>query len=360
LVLATLPVGHLGLGLSFIPSLPPGDNVRQAARQAQAGFSDGILSPTVLLLEAPGITSRRAALARLQTLLARRPGVAGVLGPANQIVPTELGLVLARDGSAARYLLVLADPPLGAHAITTLSRLTADLPDLLRAVGIPDARGSFAGDTAIAQTVVADTLRDLGRITVAALAANLLLLIVFLRALVAPVYLLASSVLALGATLGLTTWIFQDLLGHDGLTFYVPFAAAVLLVALGSDYNIFGVGHVWEEARHRPLPEAMTIAIPQSTRAITTAGVTLAVSFGLLAIVPLRASRELAVAMCTGILIDTLVVRSLVMPSLLTLVGPVSGWPSHQLTADSAPPQSVEHLGCRPGGQVGDTATSPR
>ena len=71
----------------------------------------------------------------------------------------------------------------------------------------------------------------------------------FLRALVAPLYLLATNVLAVGAALGLTTLVFQDLLGADGLVFYVPFAAAVLLVALGSDYNIFSVGYIWEQAR---------------------------------------------------------------------------------------------------------------
>ena len=84
-----------------------------------------------------------------------------------------------------------------------------------------------------------------------ALAVNFLLLVVFLRALIAPLYLLASSVLALGATLGLSLLFFQNYLGQDDLTFYVPFAGSVLLLSLGSDYNIFAVGHVWQEARSR-------------------------------------------------------------------------------------------------------------
>ncbi len=66
----------------------------------------------------------------------------------------------------------------------------------------------------------------------------------------------------------------------------MPFAAAVLLVALGSDYTIVGVGRVWESARTRSLPDAIRHAVPQSTRAITAAGLTLAVSFGMLAIIP--------------------------------------------------------------------------
>jgi RND superfamily putative drug exporter len=160
---------------------------------------------------------------------------------------------------------------------------------------------------------------------------DLLLLVVFLRALVAPLYLLATSVLAVGASLGLTTWVFQDLLGRDGVIFYVPFAAAVLLVALGSDYNIFSVGYIWEEARRRPLPEALAAAVPRSTRAINAAGVTLAVSFALVALIPVAPFEELAFAVAVGVLIDAFVVRSLLVPALVSLVGRASSWPSRRL-----------------------------
>ncbi len=170
-------------------------------------------------------------------------------------------------------------------------------------------------------------------------APNLLLLVLFLRALVAPLYLLACSVLALCSALGLTTLLFQGALDHDGLTFYVPFTAAVLLVSLGSDYNIFAVGHIWQLAEDRPLKEAMLLAIPESTRAITAAGVALAASFGLLALVPLNAFRELGFVMAVGILLDVFVVRALLVPSLLTLVGRRSGWPSDRLA--DAPERST-------------------
>lgn len=162
---------------------------------------------------------------------------------------------------------------------------------------------------------------------------NLALLVLFLRALLAPLALLTASVLALGAALGLTTWVFQGMLGGDGLTFYVPFAAAVLLVAFGSDYNIFGVGHVWDEARRRPLREAIVLAVPQSTRAITAAGITLAVSFALLAVIPLRPFAELAFAMGAGIILDAVVVRSLLVPCTLTLLGRYASWPAGRTAA---------------------------
>jgi len=331
LALAALPLRNLELGLSFVPSLPVSDPVREAAREAKAGFSDGILSPTVLLVEDEGITSRRAELERLGRLLAAQPGVSGVVGPGEQVLPTELGIVLARNGAAARFLIVLADEPLGARAIGSLRALEDRLDGLLDDAGLSDVRYGLGGDTAIISAAVQQSQDDLGRIALAAVLVNLLLLVLFLRSLVAPLYLLASTLLALAATLGLTTFVFQSLLGQDSLTFYVPFAAAVLLVALGSDYNILGVGSVWELDRRRPLREALRTAVPESTRAITAAGVTLATSFGLLALVPLQPFRELAFAMAVGILLDVLVVRSLLVPALLTVVGRVSGWPGTRL-----------------------------
>ncbi len=273
--------------------------------------------------------------------------MAGVLGPADIKVRADIGLVIAKTNDAARLLVILNDAPLGATAVDTLTRLQERLPDLLAQANLSDARTGFAGDTAIAAEIVGATQDDLGRIATAALAVNLILLILFLRELVAPVYLLGCSILALAASLGLTTFFFQTVLGQDGLTFYVPFAAAVLLVALGSDYNIFGVGHIWHAARRLPLREAIIVAVPQTTRAITAAGVTLAVSFGMLALVPLRPFRELAFAMFVGILLDAVVVRSLLVPTLLVLVGRRSSWPSRVL--QDAPREPAGQLPSAPG-----------
>jgi RND superfamily putative drug exporter len=111
----------------------------------------------------------------------------------------------------------------------------------------------------------------------------------------------------------------QGGLGHDDVTYYVPFAASVLLLSLGSDYNVFVVGRIWRSARKRPLREAIAVETPRTSSTITTAGLTLAGSFALLAIIPLRPMRELALALALGILLDTFVVRSLLVPSLLAL-----------------------------------------
>jgi RND superfamily putative drug exporter len=152
-----------------------------------------------------------------------------------------------------------------------------------------------------------------------------------LRAVIAPVLLVASGALSVAAALGITTWTFQTLLGYHELTYYVPFAAGVLLVSLGSDYNVFVAGRIWQEARVRPLRDALRLAPARTTAAIRTAGITLATSFALLAIVDVRAFRELAFAMAVGILLETFIVRPLLVPALLSLFGEVSGWPGGRL-----------------------------
>jgi putative drug exporter of the RND superfamily len=135
-------------------------------------------------------------------------------------------------------------------------------------------------------------------------------------------------VLALAAAIGVTTWVFQGFFGHQDLTYYVPFAAAVLLLSLGSDYNIFIAGRIWQEAERRPLREAIRYATPRASGTIAIAGLTLAGSFALLALIPIRPMRELAFVMAAGILIDTFLVRSILVPSLTAAFGRASWWPN--------------------------------
>ncbi|QZY29190.1 MMPL family transporter [Nocardioides coralli] len=318
---------RLDLGVSFVGALPPEEPVRATAASAQAGFADGILSPTVLLLEGEDVADERRALRRLGESLSAVPGVAGVLGPGSQPRPVERRVLTTADGDAARYLVILDDDPLGAASIRTVNRIRDQLPELTAQAGVGGVSASLAGDSGTAAFVVEQTQDDLVRIAVAAVVANLLMLLVFLRALVASVCLLATTLLSLGATLGLTGALFERVAPDQGLTFYVPFAAAVLLLAFGSDYNIFTVGHVWNGARGRTMRAAIRTVLPPAVGAVFTAGLALGGSFALLSLVPLTPFRQLAFAVGLGIVIEILVVRLLVLPALLTLLGPWAAWP---------------------------------
>lgn len=330
---AAYPLVNLRLDLSFINGLPGDAPVQQGAQLAARGFPRGVLAPTVVLVRGPGVASKASALRELGQRMAHRPGIAGVLGPGSFPVPIPgiAGVFTAAKHDEARYVLYFGDPPLGGRAVDDLRGLQDQMPHLLRESGVAPARWQFAGDTALASETAAQTTTNLWLILGVAFAAEYLILAVFLRALVAPLLLLASSSLVIAAALGLTTALFQGLLGWDGLTFYVPFATSVLLVSLGSDYNVFGAGRIWEDAEDHPLRRAIRTALPETSRAITNAGFILAGSFAVVALIPLRAFREMAFTMFVGLLLDTFVVRSLLTPSLLTLVGPASGWPGHRL-----------------------------
>jgi RND superfamily putative drug exporter len=339
LVGASLPLTGLRLSFSFTQALPTSDPVHQGATVVAGSYPAGTVAPTELLVEGHGLQKQHTQLSRLQTEVARQPGVAAVLGPENIPIPHEHGVVVAPDGRTARIVVVFNSDPLGAQAVDDLRALEAHGAGLAHDAGLSDATLAFAGNTAIASEVSRLTLQNLAVILAVAFGAELLILALYLGALIAPLYLLVCSALTVAAALGLTVLVFQGILGVGGLTFYAPFAAAVLLLALGSDYNVFGIGRIWDEARHRPLRDAIRAVLPRTTRAISTAGITLAGSFALLAVVPLVTFAELAFAMTVGLLIDTFIVRSVLTPSLLTLVGTASGWPGRRLRRH-APPRS--------------------
>jgi RND superfamily putative drug exporter len=331
LALGAAQVRDMKLGLSFISSLPKQDEVRRAADAAQQGFAPGILAPTEVDLQQPGIAAKRAQLARLEQLIGREHGVSAVIGPREQAQGAP-AVMVSKDGGAARYAVVFDHDPLGAGAVERFRDLRDRMPGLVRQAGLgPRVKATFGGETALADDTITRVLDDLKRVAVVAIVVNLLLLALFMRALVAPLYLVAASVLGLLASLGLTTVLFQQVLGDEDITYYVPFAAAVLLVALGSDYNVFVAGRIWEEARRYRLREAIAVAMPAAARAVTAAGLALAASFALLAIVPLRSFREFAFVMTVGVLVDTFVVRSMLVPALTSLFGEAAWWPGRRV-----------------------------
>jgi RND superfamily putative drug exporter len=340
LIVAASEARSTALGLTLLRGLPPTNEVTRASAAAGAGFTRGIIAPTEILVRGQGLGDQRDELVRFQSSLADAQGVAGVIGVADQPEWVHQPLFVNGRGDAARFAVVLDDDPLSTRAISTLHRLQDGLPSMLQQAGLGEAEFGIAGDTALADEAVKTVHSDIARVAFALLLANLVLLALFLRALLAPLYLLAASVLALTAAIGITTWVFQGLLGHQDLTYYVPFAAAVLLLSLGSDYNIFIAGRIWQEAERRPFRAAIRYATPRASGTIATAGVTLAGSFALLALIPIRPMRELAFVMAVGILVDSFLVRSILVPSLAASFGRASWWPNTPPAPKAVRPQA--------------------
>jgi RND superfamily putative drug exporter len=309
-------------------NLPPDSSVNRGYVLTSAAFVPGMTAPTTVVVEGSGVAHDPGPLARLEQSLSQQPNVAGVIGPADNPLRQPRGVVLAKSGDAARFMVVMKSDPLGARAISAVQTIRRRMPELMSQAGMSGTQALVGGDSALSADTADATHSDLLRVTPIALAVIFLMLAMLLRALVAPLYLLAASVLGLLAALGMTTYFFQDVLGHSGISIFVPLMMAVLLLSMGSDYNIFLVGRIWQEARVRPLREAIAVAGGRSTRAITVAGLVLAGSFGAAALIPLDSFRELAFGMAVGLLIDAVVVRALLVPALISIVGPASAWPA--------------------------------
>jgi RND superfamily putative drug exporter len=319
LLAAASGLRHLELGNPVMRGLPKTSEPRQGYEAAAAGIGPGVLGPTMLVLEAPGIAERDAQLAGFQAGLERERGVVGVLGPADQPVPSRAGVMLAPNGNAARYVLVLDGDPDGADAIDALSEVEADLPSLLDANGLGGARTGVTGDTTIASELIDETTTAFIRVTPAAVAVLLVLLWILLGSWSAPLYLVGTSLLVVAAALGLTAYVFQDLLDYGELAFFVPVASAILLLALSADYNVFLISRIWRETGEQDLRPAIRQAGLRAGRPITVAGFILALSFAAIALIPIQAFLEIAFALCVGLLLDTLLARTLLVPALVAI-----------------------------------------
>ena len=322
LLAAASGLRNLEIGNPLVRGLPESTDARQGYELTNESVGPGVMGPTMLVLEEPGIGERREQLAALRRALKDEDGIAGVVGPELEAASERLsGLMVSPQGDAARYVLVLGADPDGAEGTQILAGLEDDLPGLLEESGLASAEVGITGDTTIAAELNADTWSALLRVAPAALLVLFVLLWALLRSRTAALYLVGVSVLVVCASLGLTVYVFQGLLGYGELAFFVPIATAILLLSLGADYNVFLISRIWNEAERQDLRPAIRTAGSRAARAITVAGFILALSFAAVALIPIQSFRELAFAMSVGLLLDTLLARTLLIPALVSLFG---------------------------------------
>ena len=154
------------------------------------------------------------------------------------------------------------------------------------------------------------------------------ILVILLRALVAPLYLIATVIFSLFAAIGAMAFVFTQIGSDAGFDTSIPTYAFIFLVALGVDYNIFLMSRVREEARDHPTREAVVRALAATGPVITSAGIILAGTFAVLMTLPVTFMIHLGFAVAFGVLLDTFVVRTIMVPAIAELVGDASWWPS--------------------------------
>ena len=277
-------------------------------------FPPGAVSPSTVLVARPGGTASDADVAAVIKRLQAVDGVFAVF-PAPE--------PRSADKRIARLALVLDEDPLRPGALDRIEPLREAADDIGGglAVQIGDGAARFH-DQGVASE------RDLLVIAPLVLGVILIVLIVLLRALVAPLYLLATVVLSYLGTLGLSLVAFDVIFGRDGVDTLLPILAFIFLVALGVDYNIFLMSRVREEAALRGTQEGILRGIVSTGPVITSAGLILAGTFIVLTTLPVWLLFELGFTVAVGVLIDTFVVRTAVVPAITSLLGDRAWWPS--------------------------------
>ncbi len=147
------------------------------------------------------------------------------------------------------------------------------------------------------------------------------------KSIIAPIYMVGSILLSYAATLGLSIFLFKQFLGLEGISYRIPMYAFVFLVALGVDYSIMLIARIREEVKNLPFDEAVRRGLERTGGVISSAGLILSATFLVLTTMPIYELKLFGFIMALGILIDTFIVRPLVIPSILILLGKWSFWP---------------------------------
>jgi RND superfamily putative drug exporter len=201
-------------------------------------------------------------------------------------------------------------------------------------------RGAIVGGVTATAIDTQDTsIRDRTVIIPVILGVILLILMLLLRSILAPVLLVVSVVVSFATALGVSALVFNGLLGFPGADPAVPLYAFVFLVALGIDYNIFLMTRVREESLAHGTREGILRGLAITGGVITSAGIVLAATFAALAVIPVLFLAQLAFIVAFGVLLDTIVVRSLLVPALAYDIGPKIWWPS-KLSSSARSPRS--------------------
>jgi RND superfamily putative drug exporter len=247
--------------------------------------------------------------------------------------PVLLAAYESADHTVARMYVTTVTDPYDTHSFDTVNQLRGMLAGQVGSLA-PGAKAYVGGATAEFADVQSTITADFGRVAFITILGILIVLILLLRALIAPLYLVLTVLLSYGGSLSLSALILQRLFGEAGINYFIPLMVFVLLVALGSDYNIFLMSRVREESWTRPLREGIRVASARTGTVITSAGLILAGTFAALLTSPLMLLFQVGLTVALGVLIDTFVVRSLLVPAITAVVGDRAWWPFHRQHAD--------------------------
>ncbi|GAA1914437.1 MMPL family transporter [Streptantibioticus ferralitis] len=292
-------------------------------------FPAGTAAPTTMLVERTDGPLRDTDLTRATAALGRVRDIASA-------APLP---VRSRDGRIGEVQVVLTMDPYGGAGLSRVADIrhaeSAQLP--------PGVRALVGGDPAVQLDTMRAADRDLRVVVPLVLAIILLILAALLRALLAPLYLIGTVIASFFGAFGISVFVFRDLLHQQGINPVEPTFAFLFLVALGVDYNIFLMARVREDTRGHDTRTAVATGLRATGSVITSAGVILAGTFAVLMVLPLVMLFQLGFTVCVGVLLDTFLVRTALVPAVTYLLGDKAWWPGqasgHRDGVNPLPPQ---------------------
>jgi uncharacterized membrane protein YdfJ with MMPL/SSD domain len=340
IALATLPSWTIIPSFNFIDGFPDDAESKQGYLLLAESFPQGVLAPTEIFVESgeSPIPISFGSLEEFSAALASAPGVLRVSGPTRPIgVPVDKSLAAAlgaerfvsADETTARLELIIDGDPYSAQSLELVEdlRSIAAKSELYSTSGI---RILIGGESAVQADTKASIDGDIRWLAPVSLLAILIVLMLLLRSIVAPLYLVFSVIVSFGATFGLSVFAFQQIFGHSGVAYSNGVWMFIFLVALGADYNIFVMSRIREAVQKEGFRDGVATAVGRTGGVVTSAGIILAGTFAVLTTLPLRDIFQLGFAVMLGVLIDTFIVRALLVPSMAAILGDWSWWPRKQ------------------------------
>jgi len=346
IVVGTLPSWSITPSFNFIDGFPDDAESKRGYELLTNSFPPGQLAPTQVLVsvEQGNVLGEFVELEKVSQSLANIDGIISVTGPTR---PTGVPVSEAQaavfgnqrfvspDGTTARIDLVFGDDPYDQPALTRIDTIRTTVAQSPLS-SVPGSQILVGGESAVQADTKASIDADITWLAPVSLLAIFGVLVVLLRSIVAPLYLVFSVIVSFGATFGISVFIFQEVFGHTGVAYSNGVWMFIFLVALGADYNIFVMSRIREAVRNEGIRDGIATAVGRTGGVVTSAGIILAGTFAVLTTLPLRDIFQLGFAVMLGVLIDTFVVRALLVPSMAALLGNLSWWPRRQLSSEES------------------------
>ncbi|OAB47612.1 MMPL family transporter [Paenibacillus antarcticus] len=297
----------------LLSSFPKDMASREGFDRIGEQFSPGELAPVKIMVDTEGKTGS------LGEQLAALPYVA-------KVSEAEQG---AQNPTIVGYDVELSMNPYSMEAMKHIPDLRLVAEKYLKDSGISASTDKvwISGQTATQYDTKVTNDRDTRVVIPVVIGLITLLLLIYLRSIVATIYLVATVILSYFSALGLGWIIIHYVLGADSIQGAIPLYSFVFLVALGEDYNIFMISSIWKKSRTMPLKQAIKEGVGETSSVITSAGIILAGTFAVLASLPIQVLVQFGIVTAIGILLDTFVVRPFLVPAITTLCGRFAFWP---------------------------------